>query len=497
MVDVKKKIECEVLVVGGGNAGLVAAIEAKNCGADILMIEKSPRKSRGGNSRLSGGLFRIAYPNGTKDLEPLFEGTKLPKGEIELEPYSKDDFYNKVIKLSEGFSDRQFTEIFVEKSLETVKWMKDQGVMWDLNPNYMAEKDDKLFWPAGTTNLVANGAGEGLVEMLYGIVERYGIEVLYDTAARELLVDADGKVCGVIAKGNEGFMRIESKSVILTCGGFQANPAMRRSYLGTNWDLVKLRGTRYNTGDGLKMAAAVGAQTAGHFGGCHASVVSEDSPMIEANRAGCERYSYTYGIMVNQNGERFVDEGEDFIVFTYAKYGKEILRQPGSVAYQIYDAKTIPLLRPEYQDAERAESDSLEELAEELDIGVDAFLKTVEEFNAAIDETNPFVTYKTDERRTNGLNPDKTNWAQSIDMPPYHAYAVVCGLTMTYGGLKTNEKTQVIDSSDHQVPGLYAVGEITGGFFYHNYPSATGLTRGAVMGRIAGSEATTYSKGRD
>ena len=163
MLEVKKTLECEVLVVGGGNAGLVAAIEAKNSGADIMLIEKAPKEARGGNSRLSGGLFRIAYPNGTEDLMPLFEGTQLPKGDIELAPYSKDDFYNKVIKLSEGLSDRRFTEIFVENSLETVTWMKSQGVMWDLNPNYMAEKDGKLFWPAGTTNLVANGAGEGLV----------------------------------------------------------------------------------------------------------------------------------------------------------------------------------------------------------------------------------------------------------------------------------------------------------------------------------------------
>ena len=194
--------------------------------------------------------------------------------------------------------------------------------------------------------------------------------------------------------------------------------------------------------------------------------------------------------MVNRNGERFVDEGEDFLVFTYAKFGKEILKQPGAVAFQIYDAKTVPLLRVEYQEAERVESDSLAGLAEELDINVERFLKTVKEYNEAINDDKPFVWHKLDGRRTKGLNPDKTNWAQGIDTPPYQAYAVVCGLTMTYGGLKTNEKAQVIDTSDRPIRGLYAVGEITGGFFYHNYPSGTGLVRGAVMGRIAGAEAT-------
>jgi len=488
-MEVKKKIGCDIVVVGGGNAGLVAAIEAKNAGANVLLIEKAPKKSRGGNSRLSGGLFRIAYPGGTRDFEPLLKGTNVPKGELEIEPYAKDDYYNKIMKLSEGFSDKTLTEIFVEKSLETVTWMKEQGVQWELNPVYMVKRGDKLFWPAGITALVAIGAGEGLVETLYGIVEKRGIEVLYETAARELIVDTDGRVRGVIVKDTERFIQVDAKNVILACGGFQANPEMRRCYLGENWDLIKLRGTRYDTGDGLKMVFDIGAQAIGHWGGCHASVVSEDSPMIEAATAGSERYSYQFGIMVNRNGERFVDEGEDFLVFTYAKFGKEILKQPGSVAFQIYDAKTIPLLRVEYQEAERVESNSLEELADELDINVEGFLKTVKKFNAAIMDEIPFVPYKLDGRRTKGLKPDKTNWAQIIDTPPYQAYAVVCGLTMTYGGVKTNEKAQVIDTSDHPVRGLYAVGEITGGFFYHNYPSGTGLVRGAVMGRIAGAEA--------
>jgi len=241
----------------------------------------------------------------------LLKGTTLPKGEIEIEPYSKDDFYNKVIKLSEGLSDKRLTEIFVNQSLETVKWMKEQGLQWDLNPNHVAKIGNRLLWSAGQLALDALGAGEGLVEMLYGIVEKRGIQVLYETSARSLVMDADGAVCGVVAKGMDGFLQVDAKSVILACGGFQANPAWRRRYLGENWDLVKLRGTRYDTGDGIDMAIEAGAQLIGHWGGCHASIVSEDSPMIEAASSGSERYSYPYCIMVNRNGERFVDEGED------------------------------------------------------------------------------------------------------------------------------------------------------------------------------------------
>jgi tricarballylate dehydrogenase len=211
--------------------------------------------------------------------------------------------------------------------------------------------------------------------------------------------------------------------------------------------------------------------------------------MVEAASAVSERYSYNYGILVNRDGQRFVDEGEDFIAFTYAKYGKETLKQPGSVAFQIYDAKTLHLLRFEYHNAEHVESDTLEDLADQLDIDEDAFIKTVREYNEAVVADRPFYSYRRDGLRTHGLTPDKTNWAQKIDTPPFHGYAVVCGLTMTYGGLKTNEKTQVIDTSGQPIPGLYAVGEITGGFFYHNYPSGTGLVRGAVMGRIAAREA--------
>lgn len=489
-MDVKQKRTCDVLVVGGGNAGLVAAIEAKNAGAQVLIIEKAPKKARGGNSRFSGGLFRIAA-EGNKDYLPLLEGTTLPKGTIDIEPYSKDDFYNKVIRLSQGRCDQRLTEIFVDRSLETVRWMKEQGLKWDLNPAHMARINDRLFWPAGQTVLVANGAGEGLVEMLYGIVENKRIEILYETAARSLVMDAEGKVYGVQAKGSDGFLQINAKNVILSCGGFQANPAWRRRYLGESWDLVKLRGTRYDTGDGVMMALQAGAQLVGHWGGCHASIVSEDSPMIEAASAGSERYSYQYCIMVNREGKRFLDEGEDFLVYTYAKFGKEILKQPGGVAFQIYDAKVIPILRPEYQNALKVESNSLKELAEELDINVENFLQTVKTFNEAIvNDDQPFLTYRLDGRRTMGLSPDKTNWAQKIDTPPYQGYAVVCGLTMTYGGIRTNEKAQVIDTSEQAVKGLYAVGEVTGGFFYHNYPSGTGLVRGAVMGRIAGAEAT-------
>ena len=489
-MDVKLKRACDVLVVGGGNAGLVAAIEARNAGANVIVLEKSPRKARGGNSRFSYGDFRVATEN-RNEIDVLLQGADLPKGGVEIEPYGKDDFYNQVMRVSEGWADKRLTEIFVMKSYDTLLWMKQQGLKWDIDPIHAYKRGDGLFYPSTQPFLQASGSGEGLVEQLYGIVEKRGIDVLYDTAARELIQNEEGRVIGVFAKQIEGHIRIDAGNIILACGGFQASPQKRRAYLGESLDLIKLRGTRYNTGEGLDMAIGIGAQAAGHWGGFHASPVSEDSPMVEAESANSQRYSYLYGVMVNRDGKRFVDEGENFFSYTYAKFGKEILKQPGGVAFQIFDSKVFPVLRVEYQDALRVESESLEELAEELDVNVRQFQETIREFNSAVLDEKPFVPYERDGRCTRGLTPEKTNWAQRIDKPPYRAYAVVCGLTMTYGGLKTNEKAQVMDTTERPIKGLYAVGEITGGFFYFNYVGAAGLTRGAVMGRIAGAEAAS------
>ena len=492
--EVKKTLECEVLVVGGGCAGSVAAIEAKNQGAEVLLIEKSIKSKRGGNSRFSGGYFRMAFEDGPDSLLPAVEGSPMPDGKLVIEAYSKDAYYNKVMTLSDGVADKTFTEIFVDRSLDTAMWMREQGVVWGINPCQIYEKEDYLVCPSGATMLEAKGAGEGLMEMLYPIMEKKGIPIFYETAARSLIVDSSGTVTGVIAKDLDGYIQINAKSVILSCGGHQASPDFRRQYLGEGWDLVRVRGTRYNTGDGINMAINIGAATAGHWGGCHASMIAEDTPMVEAAGEGSERYSYPYSIMVSREGKRFVDEGFDRQPFTYARFGKELLKLPGGVGFQIYDAKVEHLLRVEYQEAEGVIADTLEEVADGMGIDVEQFMKTVNEYNAAVLDDIPFAAYKYDGKRTVGLDINKTNWAQKLDTPPYRGYAVVCGLTMTYGGLKVDVKTRVIDTLDHPIKGLYAIGEATGGFFGNNYPSGSGLTRGAVFGRIAAGEAVANAR---
>ena len=482
-----RRLGCDVVVAGGGNAGLAAAIEARDRGADVVLIEKGPRETRGGNSRFTYGDFRVIC-KGTTDITRLIDPADMPAREVEIEPLTADFFYGEAMRLSEGLADPELTRIFVERSYDTVAWLREQGIRFTVNPGLAFDKDGRMFYPVGNANIQVIGAGRGLVESLYGIAERKGVRILYDTAARRIALNGEGAVCGVTAKSADALLDIEAPGVVLCCGGFQASAQKRRAYLGEHFDLVKQRGTRYNTGDWIEMGNAIGAKMVGHWGGCHASPVSQDFTPIDGEEVRAPRYAFPFGIMVNRRGARFVDEGENFYCWTYNRFGKDILRQPQSIAYQLFDAKVFGLLG--YNDAKHVEASSLAELAAKTGVDRDGLEKTVREFNAAIaDDSAPFVPYELDTRHTRGLAPDKTHWAQRIDTPPYRAYAVVCGLTMTYGGVKTDALARVIDTTDRPIPGLYAVGELTGGYFYHTYLGGSGLIRGAVMGRVAGNEA--------
>ncbi|HJX13379.1 MAG TPA: FAD-dependent tricarballylate dehydrogenase TcuA [Dehalococcoidales bacterium] len=496
-MEVKKVIDCDVVVVGGGNAGLVATIECDNLGADVLLLEKAPKEKRGGNSRFTGGVWRVAFDDGNKEILPLLDASALPVpvDSLDIAPYPKDEFYAHAMRVSQGLSEKKWTESLVDKSLPTLQWLVKQGVRFTVPAYSLVKRNGRNYLPPRTTAVEAVNLGEGLVEMEYGILESRRANILYETAAERLIVNSGGEVCGLIARTNEGMIQVNARSVILACGGFEGNPEMRRRYLGEGWDLAKLRGTRYNTGDGLRMALEIGAAPFGHWGGCHASVVSEDSPQVEAEAVGCIRYSYLYCIMVNVNGERFINEGEDIVSYTYAKTGREIAKQPQGLAFQIFDAKVTEYFMPEYQGAIHVESSTLEELAEDAGIDVKGFVKTVKDFNAAIeDDDRPFLPGICDGRRTVGLDPDKTNWARKIDTPPFQAFAVVRGLTFAYGGIKIDDKTRVMDTREKPIAGLYAVGEMPGGLFYHNYMAGSGLMKGAMTGRIAAAEAVARAK---
>jgi tricarballylate dehydrogenase len=256
-----------------------------------------------------------------------------------------------------------------------------------------------------------------------------------------------------------------------------------------------VRGTRFNVGDGLRMALDIGASPYGNWSGCHATGWDRYAPEFGDKSVGdqFQKHSYIFGLLINADGKRFVDEGLDFHSFTYAKYGGEVLKQPGQFAWQVFDAKAKPLLRPEYRMKQmtKVTADTLEDLAPRLE-GVDpqAFLSTVRAFNAAVMTEVPFDHTVKDGRGTRGLDLPKSNWARALDAPPFEAYATTCGITFTFGGVRIDPASgQVLDLIHQPIGGLYAAGEMVGGLFYFNYPSGTGLVSGAIFGRLAGTSA--------
>jgi tricarballylate dehydrogenase len=278
--------------------------------------------------------------------------------------------------------------------------------------------------------------------------------------------------------------------VVLACGGFEANPEWRARYLGRPWDHAKVRGTRYNTGDGLRMALEIGALPHGQWTGCHSTPIDANAPPHGDRKLTdkTNRLSYPYGVLVNAQGLRFFDEGEDFQFYTYAKLGGIILNQPGGVAYQIFDAKVAHLLEGRYKTGKPMVADSLDALIEQLPVDRSAAVQTLEEYNAAIGATAFDPTVR-DGLGTKGLRPPKSNWAQRLDTAPFAAYPVTGGITFTFGGVRINERAQVMSTSWAPIPGLYACGEMVGGLFHTNYPGGTGLMSGAVFGRLAGAQA--------
>ena len=354
----------------------------------------------------------------------------------------------------------------VGDSRDVVRWLAGHGVRFRLmyeRQSYEAAGRHR-FWGGLAVGAVDGGAG--LMDGHRAAAARSGIE-------------------------------LRARAVVLAAGGFESDPRLRAAHLGPNWDVAKVRGTPSNTGEVLEAALRHGAQAYGHWSGCHAIQWDAGAPATGdleiTNRFS--RQSYPVGIVVNRRGERFLDEGEDFRNYTYAKFGARVLEQPEGVAAQVFDAKTIPLLRTidyEAPGTTRVDADSLEGLAEGLGIDPDGFARTVAEFNAAIVD-RPFDPAVKDGRRTEGITPAKSNWALAIDTPPFVAFPVTCGITFTFGGVRVDDDAAVLDAGGRRIPGLYAAGELVGGLFFHNYPGGSGLTAGAVWGRRAGWTAATMT----
>lgn len=503
----------DVVVVGAGNAAFTAALTARDAGASVLVLEKAPHALRGGNTRFTGGLYRIALD----DLDAVHELIPSLTAEDDetfvMERYDAEDYYGDVLRLSDGWCDPVLIRMTVDQSFETACWLRDHGVQFRLYPTSQ-HRDGKRVWPDHAMLSTVDG-GEGLSNTFFAAAEEAGIEVEYNAAVNGFVHDEDGKVCGVRYLQHGDAKVANAGAVVLACGGFEANPEMRVRYLGQGWDQALVRGTKYNTGEVLAKVLELGAQPVGNWSSAHAvplDAYAPDTGDLDL-RALSSRTSYMFGITVNVHGKRFLDEGSDFKLYTYAKTGIEILKQPGAIAYQIFDSAimdaaveaspgyAVPVEIPisESTTGRAAEhttgngknpivADSIEELAVKLKLDPKVLVQTVAEFNAAVQD-GAFDPSIRDGKGTAGITPPKTNWATKLENPPYTAFVVACGITFTYGGIKIDETARVIDLTGNPIPGLWATGEITGGFFYSNYPAGAGLMRGAVFGRIAGEGA--------
>ena len=446
------EFRCDVLVLGEGIAGCSAALTAADCGARVVVLEKAPRDVPHGNTAFSGGSFRRTS-----------------------ESYSAERFYSDIMSLSGGKADPELTKVVVERSHNARDWLTELGVPWTRRSRDPGASDQ------------ADGQGKALAAIIRRAVEARGIRICHETEALSMISDGTS-VVGIRARSKEGVNDWNCRAVVLATGGFQANPEMVVRYLGQGGANLVLRGSPYNTGDGIRMAqesgAAIDWMDDFHGGLIHYGY--KKYPDVGAMAGMRSMKKYEVGILVNQNGKRFVDEGEHASDKTYAKFGKIVaLTQPAGVAYVIFDAKNKNVVNPDYTGPEMGpvEAQNLPALAGKLDINARELSDTVREFNVSIREGKCL-----------SLNPPKTNFAQPIDTPPFCAYKVTGGFTFTFGGIRTNARAEVLDTTLKPIPGLYAAGEMVTGIFYGNYAGGSSLPRCAVFGRIAGEQAAGYAK---
>lgn len=504
----------DVIVVGSGNAGFSAAASAKENGATrVLLLEKAPLAWAGGNTTFTAGAYRTVF-YGLEDVLPLVNNVPADLvDKIDMEPYTEDDFMNDIKRVTNNRSHPELASALVKESNATTKWLANNGIKFQLSFNRQAYEIGGRYKFWGGMVLMVEDGGKGLTQQHQANAARKGVEVRYDSPVIRLLQDEAGQVTGVTVRGKDNmpYDAFATGGVILCAGGFEANSNMRAKYLGPGWDRASVRATPYNTGEILNMAIDLGAKPVGNWSGCHSTCWDANADPEVGNQRLTNQYTksgYPLGLMINTEGNRFVDEGVDMRNYTYAKFGRAILQQPDGVAFQVWDSVSAAWLRKEeYADdvVERITAGSIEELAEKLTAkGLkkpETLVNTISNYNAAVDahrkenSNAEFDPSKKDGLSTRsssgGLVLDKTNWALPIQSPPYLAVKVTCGVTFTFGGIKTSPVTSAAISTHtgREIPGLFCAGEMVGGLFYENYPGGSGLTSGAVFGRKAGRAA--------
>lgn len=464
MVDLSRKFD--VLVIGGGNAALCAAISARRSGASVLVLEGAPKFYRGGNTRHTRNM-RCAHDAAT---------------EILTGPYTEEEFFEDLLRVTGGQTDAELARLMIAESKDILTWIVAQGVRWQ--PSLGGTLS------LGRTNSFFLGGGRAMLNALYLTAERLGVEIMYEAEVLDLDVQ-DGMFLSATLKRGDGRAQATAATLVAAAGGFEANIEWLREYWGEAADNFLIRGTPYNRGTILKMLLASGVQEVGDPTQCHAVAIDARAPKYDGGII-TRHDSVVFGIVVNRDAARFYDEGEDIWPKRYAIWGRLVAAQPGQIAYIIFDDSVrnsfMPTLFPPI------EGGSIADLAGKLALDPAALERTIADFNAAV-RPGTFDHTILDDCRTEGLTPPKTHWARKIETPPYLAYPVRPGITFTYLGTRVNRESRMLMRDGKPSANMFAAGEImAGNVLGKGYAAGIGMTIGSVFGRIAGREAAKHAR---
>ena len=457
----------DVLVIGGGNAALCAALMAREAGASVLLLEAAPKEWRGGNS------------SHTRNIRAMHDQPE----DVMLESYPEEEYWQDVLKVTSGHTDEKLARHVIRASSQCRQWMQHHGVRFQ--PPLSGTLN------LSRTNAFFMGGGKALVNAYYRSAEKLGVKIRYESPVSSVEIQ-NGKFVAAYV-GNE---RIEAKACVMAAGGFESNREWLKEAWGVNADGESpaenflIRGTRYNQGVLIKQLIGLGADSVSDPTQAHMVAIDARAPLYDGGI--CTRIdAVSFGIVVNKNGQRFSDEGEDFWPKRYAFWGRLVAQQPGQIGYSIIDSKVLGRFMPPVFPGEKA--DTLEELANKLGLDPHALLETVKTYNAACRVGN-FDHTILDDCYTEGIEPAKTHWALPIDQGPFYGYAVRPGVTFTYLGLKTDE-TAAVRFNDVPSPNLFVAGEMmAGNVLGRGYAAGIGMTIGTVFGRTAGVQAAQAAR---
>src|SRR4030088_3086678 len=465
MVDLNRKYD--VLVIGGGNAALCAAISARRAGADVLVLEGAPKFYRGGNTRHTRNM-RCAHDAAT---------------DILTGPYTEQEFWEDLQRVTGGETDEELARHMISESKDILGWVVEQGVRWQ--PSLGGTLS------LGRTNSFFLGGGRAKLNALYLTAEQLGVEILYDAEVTDIRIEDGMFLSATLKRQTDGDIEVRAATLVAAAGGFEANIEWLKEYWGDAADNFLIRGTPYNRGAILKMLLNKGVQEVGDPTQCHAVAIDARAPKFDGGII-TRHDSVVFGIVVNKHAERFYDEGEDIWPKRYAIWGRLVAAQPDQIAYIIFDASVrnsfMPTLFPPIA------GQTVAELAGKLKLDPIALEKTVADFNAAV-KPGSFDHRILDDCRTEGLTPPKTHWARRIETPPFYAYPVRPGITFTYLGTRVNRQARMLMKDGKSAANMFAAGEImAGNVLGKGYAAGIGMTIGSVFGRIAGREAARNAR---